>query len=281
MSNYKFKGTLVSTITNTTGGVNTSIGPYYSGFPATLATNYTMMKPLPLNYTIPPTSTDVSNFCTASFRDITATETVSVPSGVKKFRYILVGGGGGGGGAGGTANANANSGKSDATGNGGSGSSGNYSTYSYGTVDVVNNTIDITIGTGGNIGNKGGNASQSGGGIGTSPRLAQAGAGGDGNPGNETYITYNSTKLSVSGGNGGKLGNGGRAYAGYSTTNSEPGNTNANTNTIVNYANAMDSNTPPLGTSYGQGGSGVSNFPTVSNGSAGGAGICRIIWLYD
>ena len=98
MSNYKFKGTSISSITNTTGGVNTSIGPYYSGFPATLATDYTMMRPLSLNYTIPPTSTDVSNYCTASCTDITNSQTVTVPTGVKKFRYLILGGGGSGGG---------------------------------------------------------------------------------------------------------------------------------------------------------------------------------------
>jgi hypothetical protein len=276
---YKFKGTDISTITNTTGGVNTIATNYYTGFPATVATNYNMMKPLSLGYTTTVNSIDVSNSCTAAYTDYNNTQTINtIPTGAKKFRYILVGGGGGGGGAGGDANSNSYYGDSDATGNGGDGGAGDYSTYLCGIIDIVNNSLDITIGTGGNVGINGANKSTKGG-I-SSSNDTKVGNGNNGNNGNQTYFVYNSEKTTSNVGTGGKLGNGGYAWASSRTTNSNSGNTSENTNTIVNYANAMDANTPPLGDSYGKGGSGAINNP-AQIGNAGTGGICRIIWLYD
>jgi hypothetical protein len=283
MSNYKFKGTSISTITNTTGGVNTSIGPYYTGFPATLATTYSMMRPLSLGYTITPSSTDVSNYCTASCTDITNSQTVTVPTGVKKFRYLILGGGGSGGGYGGDAKGNQGDGSGSSNGNGGNGGSGGYSVYTVGTLAYSSGTISVTIGTGGSVGNNGTGNSTKGGVAGANPNTAN-GNNGNSNPGNESYITFDTVKYTSAGGSRGLNGNGANARAAWGNSSSIPGITDVVPD-ATNYPNyttssAIPDNWPPLGGTYGQGGSGGTNANSNS-ANAGQQGTCRIIWLYE
>lgn len=306
MSNYKFKGTSISTITNTTSGANATVGNYFTGFPPTLATTFSMMRPLDLNYTITSSSTDVSNSCTASYTDYTGpgglvplgvniggstgnvyltsydTETtITPPTNAKQMRYILVGGGGSGGGYGGDAIAKDNvPPDSTAIGNGGLGGTGSYSSYVISSNNILITTpFNIKIGSGGTQVSNGANESKSVNAVGAK-RESNGGRGSTGASGNNTTLKVGLNTYTSIGGTGGAFGNGGSATADSSNTDSNPGNTDTALRCISNQS--IPSNCPPCISNYifGAGGSGGVNS-TLTSGATGNPGICRIIWLYD
>lgn len=280
--NYLFKGTSISSITYVTGGVNGTVGDNYTGFPPTVATNYSQSKPLDLGYEFLYNNlrTAVSNICTAMYKDSIAPETIIPPIGVKKFRYLILGGGGSGGGYGGDAKSNQGDGTGSSTGNGGDGGLGGYSAYTVGELNYGSGTINVSIGTGGSIGTNGTGNSTKGGAVGQ-PTNTATGNNGNSNPGNESSITFNSVKYSSAGGTRGLNGNGASAKAAWGNSASVPGTTDSSTNyPSYRTSNSIPVNWPPLGGTYGQGGSGGINANSTP-AKAGGNGISRIIWLYE
>jgi hypothetical protein len=274
MSNYYFKGTSITQITtNTNASQNQN---YYENFP-TQSTNYSGLIPLPLSYT--DSSEDISNICTAASTTYNSSQNVYAPTGANNFRAISIGGGGGGGGAGGNATLNVNStaegscpGKNGGTG----GAGGIYYYDSTGAVNISGANLIITVGTGGNGGNQGANAS------GNIPALSNgyetASGGNSGNSGNSSYIQIGeATQIALAnGGGGGNSGDGAEVIYnvphGFNCSGSpSPGNTgnsgSGGNNTSLNF---------PAFNTGGGGGGGV-----VSGGSSGNSGSVQIIWLYD
>lgn len=284
MSDYLFKGIPISEITYTTGGVNTTLENSYISFPPTVTASYSQSKPLDFGYDFlsSGTQTLVSEVCTAMYNDYTTSETIIPPTGVKQFRYLILGGGGSGGGFGGDAKSTTGfSSQITSTGDGGNGGPGGYSTYTVGSIPYSSGTISIIIGTGGSRGNNGSSNSTTGGTALDQPKSTSGGKG-NSNPGKESYITFNSVKYTSVGGTRGLNGNGATAKADLTTANSTPGKRD---NVDANYpgyttSNSIQPDWPPLGGTYGQGGSGGVNANRTA-AKAGGNGICRIIWLYD
>jgi len=272
---YKFRGIDIASITYTTGGVTTAVGNTYKGFPPTVGTTYDMAKPLKLGYAI--NSVDVSNSCTASYIDIPNDTNISIPSNVKKFRYILIGGGGGGGGSGGDAKSNQGDGSGSSNGNGGNGGAGGYAQYSVNTLNVSNTNITITIGTGGPSGTNG-NSNSTKGSVAGQPTNSTNGGDGKSSPGNDSTLTYNNIVYISVGGVGGPTGNGASAKAAWGNSASVPGTTNILTTPPYYIDSGITAGWQPLDT-YGYGGIGAVNG--ISNSTAGNNGFCRIIWLYD
>ena len=309
---YKFKGTDIANITYTTGGISNAVGNTYKGFPPTVSTNFNMSKPLNLGYTVGINKVDVSNSCTASYIDVTSNTTtdvannVSIPTGVKKLRYILIGGGCSGGGFGGNASATYNVSDKTAKGKGGNGGDGDYADLVVSNADIPceGKNIQVIIGIGGFAANNG--ASKE-----TDARLGQERSttgdpGNPGNPGKSTNITIGGTNVSAPGGTAAAYGNGGYARAdgagGSTGTSSTPGNSNGGIDATngpfvtditktpqtiipINLSHTTPTNCPPIIGNYGFGGKGgINNDKTDNpnvNATAGSNGFCRIIWLYD
>jgi hypothetical protein len=217
------------------------------------------------------------------YKECIVPETITPPTGVKQFRYLILGGGGSGGGYGGDAKSNQGDGSGSSTGDGGNGGLGGYSVYTVGTLVYSSGTISVTIGNGGIVGTNGSSNSTKGGAVGAPTNNATGGKG-NSNPGNESYITFNSIKYTSAGGTRGLNGNGANAKAAWGNSASIPGTTDTVPN-ATNYpgyttSNSIPVNWPPLDAIYGVGGSGGVNS-TLTPAKAGGNGICRIIWLYD
>ena len=207
MTNYKYKGTTISEL------ISSSSFPtgYYGGFSPssnTITTNTdTNTKPEPFGYKI--LSSDLSDYCVATYTDYNSTQTVTPPTWCKHIRTIVIGGQGGTGGKGGRADGDGRY-KGDSTGNGGTGGTGgNGQINSNSTLISVSSSITVTIGSKGNDGATGNETHADG--TATKCKSEKAGWGGNGSPGGTTSITCGSTTISASGGNGGNGGEGGNA----------------------------------------------------------------------
>jgi len=236
---------------------------------------------------------DIANSYIAGYSDYTNTlnVTYTVPTGATHMRIIAIGGGGSGGGGGGGATANSKDASkaqpnyqgqtcNSSGGNGSPGSTGSYVT----TPDIllINNSLQLTVGTGGPIGTVGQSTSNSS-------------AGGDnaqGNngftySGNNTVIIYNGVTYNAVGGLGGGIGNGADANVSSGGNQSDsPGVSSAPTN--LQQTSTTPSTWPSLQSAllqYGRGGTGGAGASSGNNagqpGTAGQNGYARIIWLYQ
>ncbi len=153
--------------------------------------------------------TDIASTTLATYKIITKSQTVNKPNDVKHYRAILIGGGGGSGGNGGTSNSSGyrNSTKGVV---GGSGGNGGYGTVSYINETPWNETLTITIGSGGNSGTDGANDHCA---VKYNSCSAAGQDGGNGNSGNGTILKQGNSSTTANGGNGGKGGNGATSKA--------------------------------------------------------------------
>ena len=278
MSSYSYKGTPISTITDTTNASNTPLANYYSSFP-TLSTSYSQLQPLPFDYTYSSNKVQVSNLCTAQTSYYYNSQNITCPTNATAMRILTIGGGGGGGGGGGWGKAYSNV---TANGSGGAGGGGGFPGYSStSTSNIIkvstNSGIYVAVG-GGGAGGTGGSNETSNDGNGANATGDDGVAGGSGGAsyvtltGDSTYYAYTNSL-----GNGGGGGQGGH---GHTTSN---GQTNTSTGASGNQGNSTSTQSAPSGwpsfaVNYGLPGNGG---PENTAGNSGSSGMVQIVWLYE
>lgn len=281
---YRYQGIDISAITYTIGGSNaTTIHSSYGGFPPINNPTENMSKPYSFGYNYTSNNISVSDSCKASYNDYTNTvaTVITVPTGVKHFRSILIGGGGGGGGNGGdakaTANVNGNSSNGNG-GNGGTGGSGLYTTTPDISIVTGVNTVNIICGAGGSAGSNGGSNSIAPKDLTKLPDQTKGGDGNTGGGGGVSTIIYNTnTTYSASGGSGGGGGGGATATV---TSSSNTNSTSPGPATGYTTTTTTPVNWPALQPTAGVGGvQGING--SAQNATVGQPGAVRIIWLYQ
>jgi len=274
---YSYKSINLNQIYVNDGSNETAFS--YSGLPSNKGTlsNYTGMQPLSFgfNYQGAPINTNY----TANSDTFYSSQTVSLPSGCKSFRYFSIAGGGGGGGKGGDAKATNNDDTNiKITGNGGAGGEGGYGTYVAGLINsnIIGNytQFSVEVGNGGAAGTDG--ASKSTSGYNAGPSNETTGDNGtDGLPGNASYIYFepNTSYALSSPGNGGNGGTGAKA------------DFDGPTGQVFSYNGPAGSAGSPTTSSYNFY---QNDYPILGNqgypgsaGVAGKAGAVQIIWLFD
>lgn len=286
MSNYFYKGINISTLI--AAGNNTF--STYPDFPKYLNTNYS--SELANDFGYAETNIPLNSITMCSYIDYTSPASFNFPTNHSHIRAVLIGGGGGGGGAGGCGNTPGGSRTSGGT--GGWGQVGDYTAYAT-DINIPSNTlINITVGTGGSGGPRGGNPSPAG---------DNAPSGNPGSIGNYSQVSFNidgtTYNIYAQGGLGGIGGGGGnsggsvpdsrqgdytgtlppvtQSYAVYNQTRTDP--TGPSQNTIINiddiynpstwagisstnkYTNIGAAGTPgPRGTPGAPGGSGSPGY---------------------
>jgi hypothetical protein len=212
MSNFLYPNTDPTSLGSVIQPGNQSSNYYISLTQANSSTTVpTDSQPLETKtYFVNSSGTDIAKTTLATYKIITTSQTVNKPNDVKHYRAILIGGGGGSGGNGGTSNSSGyrNSTKGVV---GGSGGNGGYGTVSYINKTPWNETLTITIGSGGNSGTDGANDHCA---VNYNSCHAAGQPGNSGNSGNSTTLTQgNSPPITAPGGNGGNGGNGATSKA--------------------------------------------------------------------
>lgn len=308
MSNYYYKGVNLNNIYVNDGKTTSDATTNgYIGIPNSNS-NEGIKYPgeAPVSFGFKYKGTDLSKTCTANTTTYTSSTNASIPTGCKSIRVISVGGGGAGGGAGGNAEATAISGGNTAKGNGGAGLNGGYGSITYSNNNTAANynienanSIYVTVGTSGNLGNNGTDNYVSAT-LFDNSESTTGGVGGAGNAGNASYLTITTNNgtnnvFEASPGNGGAGGNGAYAFvdAPDQKTTSNKGNSN------TDYANLQNDpysskvypelifqkikfGNETINIPYGYPGTGsYYNEKTLYPGSTGLPGVVKIIWLYD
>lgn len=273
--NFKFKGTDLSKVVQSGG---TQFGNFngltynYNGpGPDTANAN---SRPLPTGYE--NNGTDLANTALAPVANFKAgaNQEVSVPAGVKHFRFIGVGGGGGSGGGGGGAIHYSGRPASMAGGFGGIGGTGGW--VATGDVLIDNEKITVTVGSGGGAG--------AGGAWDGAPSSRDDPAiGKNGTPGAKGGDTYYIMGWMGPTGNGGSGGNGGiGGYVNSGRSGSQGQAKNGTTGDNGKLAPKPSGWTYAPGTPLG----GIPSDIAYSNkpgyvGNAGGSGSAQFVWLYN
>jgi hypothetical protein len=293
MSNYKYKGINISTITNP---ISYNSNNLFKGFPTGENPHGNLYNPYPFGYK--DVNGNLSNLCKAATETWFGGGVISIapPSGCKSFRYIMIGGGGGGGGGGGHAHVGSNTLKNSANANGGDGYPGGNAKYLYSTSDVKVNSglIEVFIGKGGagsppgqnaNINqNANQNAYCKGGQGGGNTKDATTGP-----PpynGTPTYFTYANVKSEEAiGADAGGFGNGGKAAMTTSGDKSTTRDGNSNDTSPNPATQSIDNNLGDKLANYGVGGNGglgsTKGNELAGNGNNGIDGCAQFIWLYE
>lgn len=274
---YSYKSINLNQIYVNDGSNETAFS--YSGLPSNKGSlsNYTGMQPLSFGFNYQ--GTPINTSYTANSDTFYSSQTVSIPSGCKSFRYFSIAGGGGGGGNGGDAKATNNDDTNiKITGNGGAGGEGGYAVYVGGLINssIIGNytQFSVEVGNGGTAGTDG--ASKSTSGYTSGPSNTTTGDdGNDGLAGNASYIYFepNASFGFSPAGNGGNGGTGAKAdFDGPNGKVSSYDGTDGNIGTLTSSTYSYYQNIyPNLGN---QGNPGAA-------GAAGMGGAIQIIWLFD
>lgn len=269
MSNYFYKSINVKDICANNNTTQTVGG--FAGMPTATSTNYSGLRPLTFGYKTGVSNTDLLNSYTARNTGIITTDSkIAIPTNVKSFRVISVGGGGGSGGQGGKASSESGDSNDSSTSYGGNGGDGGYGDYTYGNFNTSGRTnISIVTGDIGNTGTEGGSdkANSNYNALnGWNNSKVSGDPGTSGGPGKASYIMFDTDATQyvvANGGNGGIGGYPATANASHTKASSSKGDPGAAG--TPSSSQATDTNFPPLST-YGN--------PST-------AGAVQIIWLYD
>ena len=297
---FKFKGIDLTDIYSASGNYGVT---GYPDIPLGEHTNYVNSRCLNVGYTYYDSSNGsnlyVAENAKANFITKSSSNTLTIPSGAKQYRYIGAGGAGGGGGGGGgvlveeTSNSYAHGGHGGYGGHGGIKYGGSGMSEPYHAIDDWT-YMRVHVGGGGGGGTGGDGRKEND--PGSFDTVYQGSPGNSGGDGGNSYIflTNSSSDTSASGnttpaitigsvGKGGKYGDGGKViYASKDTIDKGPDGGAGADGSSGSDVNEWENWGYPAHNNYGaEGNANSDNANKGGSGGAGDEGWVSIIWLWD